>query len=181
MIIFFGPAGSGKSLQGQILAARYGWAWFSSGQLIRESNDTELHELIKVGKLVSNEKVQQVISDVLSKVPDDKQVILDGFPRQLDQAKWMLAGGFLKKDSNDLVIVVDVPVDVLLKRLEGRGRSDDTPESIKERLRAYDEETTIIFDYFSKQGIKIIHVDGSGTVGSIHDKITEELNSCNLI
>ena len=81
MIIFFGPAGAGKSVQGQILAARMGWRWLSAGQLLRDSHDTELIKTMHEGKLVSHETITRVMGEAIAKAGDIKQLILDGFPR----------------------------------------------------------------------------------------------------
>jgi adenylate kinase len=181
MIIFFGPAGSGKSLQGQILAARKEWQWLSSGQILRDSNDVELKEIMQTGQLVPNDKMNQIIGEALDKVVDRNKLILDGFPRQIDQAHWLVENGYVHGNSNDLVIVVDVPVDALIKRLSGRGRADDTPEIIEQRLKVYDQETTQILDYLTSQDVKVIRIDGSGKVGEIHDALMEELAECKLV
>ncbi len=181
MIIFFGPAGSGKSLQGQILAARQGWQWLSSGQILRESNDEELHRIMQTGKLVPNEKMQEVIGKALDEIDDKNRLILDGFPRQIDQAKWMVEKNYIHGNTKDTIVIVDVPESELVKRFAGRGRADDTPESIQQRLRIYNEESSRIFDYFSTQNIKEIRIDGTGKVGQIHDGLIEELGACKLV
>lgn len=181
MIIFFGPAGSGKSLQGQILAARKEWQWLSSGQILRDSKDAQLKEIMQTGQLVPNEKMNQIIGEALDNVADKDKLILDGYPRQIDQAHWLVEKQYIQGNSKDLVIVVDVPVEVLVERLSGRGRADDTPEIIEQRLKVYDQETTQILDYLSNLGVKVIHIDGSGRVGQIHDNLMEELAKCKLV
>lgn len=181
MIIFFGPAGSGKSLQGQILAARQGWLWLSSGQILRESNDAQLHEIMQTGKLVPNEIMQKIIGSALMKISDKEKLILDGFPRQINQAKWMVEMGFICGNSKDTIVIVDVPENGLIKRFAGRGRADDTPESIDQRLKIYNQESSQIFDYFSSQNVKAIRIDGSKKVGEIHDNLMEELSACKLV
>jgi adenylate kinase len=181
MIIFFGPAGSGKSLQGQILAARQGWQWLSSGQILRESNDEELHKIMQTGKLVSNEKMEEVIGVALDTIEAKDKLILDGFPRQIDQAKWMVEKGYIHGGSKDAIVIVEVPEPELVKRFAGRGRADDTPESIEQRLKIYNEESSRIFEYYSDQGIKTIRIDGSGKVGEIHDNLIEELSACKIV
>lgn len=62
MVVFFGPAGAGKSVQGQILAARHGWRWLSSGQLLRDSRDPEIVEIMRSGALVGNKQINEVVS-----------------------------------------------------------------------------------------------------------------------
>jgi len=181
MIIFFGPAGAGKSIQGQILAARQSWRWFSMGQLLRDACDVELIKIMQEGKLVPDEKINQIISESLNKIKDINSVILDGFPRKIEQAKWLINENPLHSKSISLVIVLEVPRSELYKRLELRGRVDDTPEAIDDRLRIYRKEIYPILNYFTEQGINIVHIDGAGTVGQVHDKIMEELVACKLV
>ena len=65
-------------------------------------------------------------------------------------------------------------------RLKLRGRVDDTPEVIDERLRIYRQEMYPILSYFTEQGINIAHIDGAGTPGQVHDKVIEELTARKL-
>lgn len=175
MIIFFGPAGSGKSLQGKLLAARYGWRWLSAGQQLRDSGDPTIVKELKTGKLIPSEKVHAVMLDAFLRADNIDKIVLDGFPRALDEAKWLIESKELHKRSVSLAIVFDVPKDELMKRLQLRGRGDDTPDAIAERLRIYDEETQPILDYMAEQGVKIVHLDGVGNVGAIHDIIAREV------
>ena len=90
MIVFFGPAGAGKSVQGQMLAARHGWRWLSAGQLLRDTHDIELIKEMQTGALVSPERVNALMGEALKRAVNIDRVILDGFPRQLEQAKWLV-------------------------------------------------------------------------------------------
>lgn len=180
MIVFFGPAGAGKSVQGQILAARNGWRWLSAGQLLRDTHDPEVFRQMQTGGLVDPEKVNELMGEALLRAGKVNRVILDGFPRQLVQAKWLIASKSHHGRDIDLVIVLEVPKSELLKRLEVRGRVDDTPEAIDERLKVYRTEVYPILSYFTEQGINITHIDGTGTVGQVHDRIMDELAACKL-
>jgi adenylate kinase len=180
MIVFFGPAGAGKSVQGQMLAARHGWRWLSAGQLLRDTHDIELIKEMQTGALVNPDKVNQLMGDALKRATNISRVILDGFPRQLEQAKWLIESQPDHQRSIALVIVLEVPRSELLKRLEVRGRVDDTPEAIDERLRIYRTEMYPILSYFTEEHINIVHIDGTGTVGQVHDRIMEELEACKL-
>ncbi|HET8884445.1 MAG TPA: nucleoside monophosphate kinase [Candidatus Saccharimonadales bacterium] len=180
MIVFFGPAGAGKSVQGQMLAARHGWRWLSAGQLLRDTHDIELIKEMQTGSLVSPEKVNELMGEALKRATNIDRVILDGFPRQLVQAQWLVDAQPQHQRSIALVIVLEVPRSELMKRLEVRGRVDDTPEAIDERLRIYRTEMYPILSYFTEQKINIVHIDGTGTVGQVHDRIMEELEACKL-
>lgn len=181
MIIFFGPAGAGKSVQGQILAARYGWRWLSTGQLLRDTHDPELLKLMSTGALVNDEIANRVVEDALKRSKDIGNLIMDGYPRELPQAKWLL--GVLPKHERSIkmVVVLEVPQSEIERRLHLRGRADDTPEVIKERLHIYRDKIYPILDYLNQEKVTIAHIDGTGTVGQVHDRIVAELAACSLV
>lgn len=180
MIIFFGPAGAGKSVQGQMLAARQGWRWLSAGQLLRDTHDLEIIKEMQTGKLVNPETVNNLMGEALKRAKSIDRVILDGFPRQLSQAKWLIKTQPEHQRSIQLVVVLEVPRSELLKRIEVRGRVDDTPDAVDERLKIYRTEIYPILSYFTEEGIHIAHIDGTGTVGQVHDRIMEELQAYKL-
>jgi adenylate kinase len=176
VIVFFGPAGAGKSVQGQILAARHGWRWLSSGQLLRDSRHPEIAEQMRKGALVSSEQTNEVIADALERAKDIDKVILDGYPRKLEQATWLIR----HERSIGLAIVLEVPRAELEKRLKVRGRIDDTAEVIEDRLNIYRQEIYPILTYLTEQKVRIAHIDGTGSVGEIHDRIEAELQALNI-
>jgi adenylate kinase len=181
MIVFFGPAGAGKSVQGQILAARQGWRWLSAGQILRDTHDAELVQTMHEGKLVPHEAITRIMGDAIVKAGDIDQVILDGFPRELPQAKWLIDSKTDHGRDIGLVVVLEVPREELLRRLSIRGRADDTPEAIDQRLHIYRQEMYPILGLFSDDHIPVVHIDGVGTVGEIHDRVYAELQSRNLV
>lgn len=180
MIVFFGPAGAGKSVQGQILAARMGWRWLSAGQLLRDTKDVELLHTMHEGKMVPHEAITKIMGEALAHAANINQLILDGFPRLLPQAQWLVDSQPEHGRSIALVIVLEVPREVLLKRLEIRGRADDTPEAIDERLKIYRQEMYPVLNYLTEQNVSIVHIDGNGTVGQVHDRVVAELTSREL-
>ena len=180
MIVFFGPAGAGKSVQGQMLAARMGWRWLSAGQLLRDTHDINLLKEMQTGKLITSEKVNELMGEALERAKSIDRVILDGFPRELSQAEWLVQTQPDHQRSVGLVVVLEVPRSELLKRIEVRGRVDDTPKAVDERLKIYRTQMYPILSYLTEQGVNIAHIDGTGTVGQVHDRIMEELVACKL-
>lgn len=180
MIVFFGPAGAGKSVQGQILAARNGWRWLSAGQLLRDTHDLDVIRQMQTGQLVEPAKVNELMGEAIKRSHNITRVILDGFPREMSQAKWLVEHKSHHGRDIDLVIVLEVPKSELLKRLEVRGRVDDTPDAIDERLKIYRTEIYPILTYLTEQSVNIAHIDGVGTVGQVHDRIMEELKAHRL-
>lgn len=180
MIVFFGPAGAGKSVQGQLLAARNNWRWLSSGQLLREANDLQMLEEMRAGNLISPQVVNQLMDQALARAKEIDHVILDGYPRLMEQATWLVEAGPRHNRAIQLVIVLEVPRSELMKRLAVRGRADDTPETIDRRLQVYRTEMYPILTYLTEQDVRIVHVDGTGTVGQVHDRIMEEIEALGL-
>lgn len=181
MIVFFGPAGAGKSVQGQILAARQGWRWLSAGQILRDTRDEEIIQTMRRGELVPHQMITRIMGDAISKAGDIDQIILDGFPRELEQAQWLVNSKTDHGRDIGLVVVLEVPREELLKRLAIRGRADDTPEAIDQRLHIYRQEMYPILGLFSENHLPVVHIDGVGTVGEIHDRVYAELASRNLV
>lgn len=181
MIIFFGPAGAGKSIQSQILAARHNWRWLSAGQLLRDTHDHDLAKVMAKGELAPIDKVNAIVGDALKRAGDVDHVILDGFPRQLEQAHWLLESQEEHKHPIQMVVVLNVPRDEVHARLKLRGRTDDKPDVIDGRLEQYADETGKVLDLFSKHEIPIELVDGVGTVGEVHDRIEAVLESHKIV
>lgn len=177
MILFFGPPGSGKSVQGQILAARHNWRWISAGQLLRDTHDIELLKIANEGNLVESSKIKELVGAALTRAKDIDHMILDGYPRQLDQAQWLVETLPQHERSVILVVVLNVPKNELKVRLKVRGRSDDETEAIEKRFKLYESETLPILEYLSKKNIPIKYIDGTGSVDQVHNRIEVEIKT----
>lgn len=174
MILMFGPAGSGKSLQGQILAARHGWDWISVGAVLREQTDPDIQATLARGDLLPGYITNSLVAKRLDREADLATVILDGYPRSLDQAEALI--DYLTQRGNggiEMVIVLDVGRQEILRRLARRGRADDTEEAIVRRLDIFAEQGQTILDYLAEQGVRIERIAGNRSVGQVHDQIEE--------
>ena len=76
----------------------------------------------------------------------------------------------------DVVLELRVPEEELFQRLAGRGRADDKPEVIRQRLVAYRQQTEPLLQYYGKKGL-LKSVDGLGTVDQIFERIEKVLVS----
>lgn len=178
MILLFGPTGAGKSMQGQMLAVREGWKWLSTGEMLRSSQDPDVIAVLKSGELVSDELTyevfEQAVIDTESK--SFKNIIVDGFPRTKDQAEWLASYMERTHQEIDLVVVIEVPEGEIMQRLEKRARMEDTPETIARRMTIYRQKMYPVLSIFAEQGMKIVHLDGTGTAGEVHDRIYSEVS-----
>ncbi len=162
MIIFFGPAGAGKSVQGQILAARFGWRWLSAGQLLRDTKDPELLEEMRSGGLAGVEKVNDIMGEALRRAKEIDKVILDGFPRQLEQAEWLIAQLPEHNRDIDLVAVLEVPrseiekrlKELLIKKSEELGVKIESIETMPEHVHLFIKAQPVDSPHFIVQQLK---------------------------
>lgn len=177
MILLFGPTGAGKSMQGQMLAVRQGWKWLSTGQMLRDSDDPEVTEVLKSGELVSDELTYEVFAREIehARANNFAQIIVDGFPRTKEQAAWLADYMEAHNETIDIVIVLEVPESEIMARLEKRHRMEDTPETIAKRMNIYRQKMYPVLGTFAEDGVKIVHLDGTGTAGEVHDRIYDEV------
>lgn len=180
MVLFFGPPGSGKSVQGELLVKRNHWHWLSTGQLFRESSDPEVLKRLATGELIDDELTNKVLNKALRAAKDKAHVVVDGYPRNPDQAAWL--DEHLPKHGREIkvVIVFDVPRAELMRRLTGRGRAEDTPAVVAHRLDIYTKHTQPILDFYKQQGVPVMVVDGTGEVNEIHERIQKVIEECSL-
>lgn len=178
VLILLGPPGSGKGTQAVDLSKKLGVPHISVGDLFRaaKANNTPLGQeaakYMDKGLLVPDELTIEMVKDRVNQ-PDAKLgYILDGFPRTLPQAN-KLAG--ILGSKRLIVINLDVDDEVLVTRLAGRGRADDTPETVKQRLVEYHSKTKPLIDFYKDRGY-LINVNGDQTVDLVFTDILEALS-----
>ena len=73
------------------------------------------------------------------------------------------------------VVVLEVPEGEIMKRLEKRGRMEDNPETIARRMNIYRSKMYPVLGAFAEDGIKIVHLNGTGSAGEVHDRLFAEV------
>ncbi len=211
-IILMGPPGAGKGTQAEMLAKEYSIPHVSTGDIFRNAikegteMGTKAKEYMNKGALVPDEIVVGIVKERLQKPDCSAGVLLDGFPRTLEQAE------ALDEVVQELGIVIDAVINVevaeeeLVSRLTGRRvcqkcnttyhvkynppkvrnicdhcggelyqRSDDTVETVKERLSVYNTQTMPIIDFYKRMG-NYLSVDGAQQIEKVSKDIVEKLN-----
>lgn len=169
MIIFFGMAGSGKSVQSNKLAEAIDWPRVSAGEILRTLEDPQVKADLEQGNLVDYRITNRAIRQVLD--ANNNRLVLDGYPRQMEQAQWIID----EKRPIELCIWLDVSEETIRRRLAERGRHDDTESAIHRRLEVFNQHTSQVLNFFKQHNIKVIKIDGSGSIEQIHQLILSEV------
>ena len=183
-IVLLGAPGAGKGTQAALLVERLCIPHISTGDMLRAAVAAETpvgleaQAVMDSGRLVSDEIVIAIARERLSKPDAGRGFVLDGFPRTEGQASAldrMLAELGAPLDCC-LAVTADTEevVQRLLKRAEIEGRSDDNEETIRERMRVYEEQTAPLLDHYRAQGL-VLEVSGMGKVEEVAARIEEAL------
>ena len=179
-IILFGPPGAGKGTQAKYLVKKINGFQISTGDMLRNeiNKNSEIGKKItdhmRDGKFVSDEIVNKLIKNVISDLKNSKNLIFDGYPRSLSQAKNL---NLLLDTSNlkiDYIFFLNVSKDTIIKRIEKRKilekRSDDNLDTLLKRYDTYMETTRPVLDFYSKNP-NFHEIDGSLEIDQITNKI----------
>ena len=210
-IIMLGPPGAGKGTQAAMLAERLGIPHVASGDLFREAlqSKTELGLKAKSymdrGELVPDEVTIAMIRERLLKTDCDEGVILDGFPRTLEQAKALKELLAEQGKAIDVALFIDASEEELVRRLSSRWtcrncqavynvisnpprqkgkcdvcggelyqRGDDVPETVRNRIGVYWDQTSPLIDYYQGEEL-LITIESKGGIERVHERIVEAL------
>tara|TARA_B100001057_G_scaffold125610_1_gene124295 strand:+ start:195 stop:758 length:564 start_codon:yes stop_codon:yes gene_type:complete len=184
-IILFGPPGAGKGTQAKYLVKKLDGFQISTGDILRDEikKDSEIGKKIindmNYGKFVSDEIVNELIKDIINNPNKKNNLIFDGYPRSLSQAKNF---DILLDKSNqkiDFIFFLNVNKDTIIKRIEKRKviekRADDDLETIIRRYDTYMKTTSPVLDFYSKNP-NFHDIDGSLEISKITRKIEDFLN-----
>jgi len=212
-IILLGAPGAGKGTQAATVAQKLNLVHIATGDLFRQAVERRTELGIKVksymekGMLVPDEVTIQMVLERLLAPDCESGVILDGFPRNLRQAKALDSALAQQARAIDKVVYITVPEGELLRRLSGRWlcrhcqipyhatdsppkvwgkcdqcggelyqRPDDTPQTVRERLRVYFAETAPLVDYYNQSG-KLLEVAGAGEQAEVSRRIVSAIRS----
>lgn len=210
-LVMLGPPGAGKGTQAALLAARIGIPHVATGDLFRTAmkEETELgltaKSYMERGELVPDEVTVGMVRERLLKPDCDSGVIMDGFPRTVEQAKALEEILAEQNKAIDAALFINAEEDELVRRLSSRWtcrdcqavynlfsnppreegkcdvcggelyqRADDVPETVRNRIRVYGDQTSPLVDYYRDQGL-LITIKSEGGIERVQEKILEAL------
>ncbi len=183
--IIFGPPGSGKGTQAARIEAEFHLAHLSTGEILRAevARATEIGKevarIMAAGDLVPDDLIVSIVRQRLPESEGGPGVLIDGFPRTIQQARAL--DEMLAQEGHrvDVVIALEVPESVLVDRILHRaaveGRADDTREAIAERMHEYHKLTAAVLDHYRKQGVRVEVIDGVGDVDAVFERIRRSI------
>lgn len=172
-----GVAGSGKSLQGKLLADQLALPWLSTGEFLRMLISGDERKDMLAGKLLDDDEIISLVQKIFSVVDTDHEFVLDGFPRTSGQADWLL--NQVKYGQLDVTAVIHLQASekAVIERLLGRGRQDDHQDAITERFEEYEQASKPILEQFKAAGIKVHDIDGEQSSQAVHADIIKALKT----
>jgi adenylate kinase len=175
-LIFLGAPGAGKGTQAKSLSALCQSPHISTGDILREAvaQQTVLGQKAQSymdrGDLVPDQLVIDLIRERLDQSDAQAGWILDGFPRNVTQAAFLDELLSEINQAYNYTVNFEVPDEVLLVRLLGRGRKDDTEDVIRHRLQVYREQTAPLIDFYRNQQ-KLVSINGNVSPEAVTEEI----------
>jgi adenylate kinase len=180
ILIVLGAPGSGKGTLAKELESRYGIKHISTGEIIRNSDNPELKEIVEGGKFIPDDMMVKILRKELKSIDPSNGIIFDGFPRTIKQSKKLdsILGRMGLGLSN--VIFLDLPEDIAKKRIESRAkkenRKDDiSSDVINKRFDEYHEKTYPLLDFY-KSSRKLVRINAEDGKDSVFATVVKKLN-----
>lgn len=176
-IVILGCAGAGKDTLSNQITKKFDYIMLSPGSIFRREADerTELGLYAKdkywgKGNLCPDNIVNSLVENTINKLPNTNNVIFNGYPRSLKQAE------FLNSICDiDLVIDLNIHYDIMIKRLSGRGRADDSDEIVKQRYQQYNSITKPISEFYEQSQTKYITVNTDRPPKEVFELVLDHL------
>ena len=191
-IVFYGPEGSGKGTQAKLLAEKLHVPILTSGDLVRDAitNDKGIigevcRQALLEGKYVANSEMEVLWKWRLKEDDAKGAWIMDGFPRNVEQAKFLDDKIDKYGYKVEFVIFLKLPEDVSYERLIKRGRPvsagstelHDSPERIKSRLAIYKESEQAVLDYYKTTGVHLVEIYANKSIEEVHSEIMKYIDA----
>jgi len=180
-IVIFGPPGAGKGTQSKFIVKKFNLYQLSTGDLLRNEikNKTKLgskiSSIINSGELVSDEIVGNLIEKFVSNDSYKNQIIFDGYPRTIIQAKNLDNLLNKYKQKIDIVIKLSVSLETIKKRISERQvqekRTDDNDEIAIKRFKTYEKSSKPVMDYYIQSNLLKV-INGEAEISEINSEIS---------
>ena len=201
-IILFGPPGAGKGTQSGLISEITGKPQVSTGDMLREAVSeqsdvgNEAKSYMEKGLLVPDSIIIELIRRRLQREDASDGLLFDGFPRTIPQAQALES-----LTPVSMVLSLNVPDDIIVGRITGRRtdpetgeiyhiahrpppddvadrviqRTDDTEETVRQRLSTFHSQTSPLESYYREKGI-LVEIDGVGPMSEVSSLVRDAVN-----
>ena len=183
-LLIVGPPGAGKGTQAALLSQLFDIPTISTGDIFRANiaGETELglqvKAIVDAGDYVPDELTNALVTDRLSEADADGGFLLDGYPRTVDQVRYLEELLSSRGHQLDAVVRLVADTEAVVERLKLRaltlGRTDDTEAVIRHRHDVYRRETEPLLAVFREKGL-LVEVDGLGAIDEVSGRIIDQL------
>lgn len=171
MILLMGIAGSGKGTQGKMLADQHSFHLISMGDVLRMHVTGKQRERMLAGGLLDDQEIIKIIDKVLASIDDGGEILLDGFPRTIPQAEWLLGQAKTGRFQLEAAIHLVASREAVKKRLMNRGRLDDVEDSIEARFDEYERSTQPLLTWLSDNKVNVVNVNAERSVEEVNNDL----------
>jgi adenylate kinase len=176
MILLMGIAGSGKGTQGKMLADSKGLHLISMGDVVRMYVTGEQRERMVAGGLLDDQEIIKIVDKVLASLSDTEEVLLDGFPRTIPQAEWLLEQTRKGRFSLSAAVHLVASRVAVKERLLKRARVDDVEDSIEARFNEYERSTEPLLKWLGEHDVDVKNIDAEQPVEAVSKEIIDYLD-----
>lgn len=209
LLILLGAPGAGKGTQGSLLAEQLGVPKIATGDILREAVragtplGSEARRYMDAGELVPDSVILGLVRDALGAPAAARGAILDGFPRNVAQARAL--GEILQEQGRrvDAVVALEVPGEAIVERMSGRRtdpvtgevyhvvhnpppaavaarvvqRPDDREETIRHRLDVYEASTRPLIEHYERENVPVHRIDGDRPIDVVREDLLRALKT----
>lgn len=174
-LMITGPQGSGKTTQAKIIAQKLELCLVKTGDLVRNKAKEEseegqsLKKSLEEGQLSDDRLVAKLLKEELDIHHCPNGFVVDGYPRRLSQLDEF-------DPVFDKVFYLDISDELAIKRMLGRGREDDVPELIEERLKIFREESEKVVEFYERKGL-LVRINGGEPIEQVTEEIIENIKN----
>jgi len=192
-LVFLGPPGAGKGTQASRIAEIYQVPHISTGDILRSNVaqksplGIQAKEYMDKGDLVPDKLILDMVQERLKKPDAQNGWILDGFPRNVNQAEFVEKLFSTSKNGNNhppeesenshyfQVINIELPDEVIVNRLLSRGRQDDNEQTIRNRLQVYYQQTQPLIEFYQKRQ-QLVTVNGNQSIDDVTNSLKQAVD-----
>jgi adenylate kinase len=175
MILLMGIAGSGKGTQGKMLSDQYGYHLISMGDVVRMYVTGKQRERMLAGELLDDNEIIEIVDKVIKSLPSNEEVILDGFPRTIPQAEWLINQAKSGNFEVNMALHLTASREAVKARLLKRARIDDKETAIEARFDEYERSTMPIIKWLEDNCVNVKNINAERSVDEVNDELVDLL------